>query len=123
MSQKVEVTTISDLSGVAGAHNVKFAWDGTDLEIDLTEAERQAIVAVLPLTEARKLARTGKRGPGRPKGSTAAPIGAGLTKEDREDVRAFCEAVGKPLKARGRLPEVAITAWQQGKAEIWTAVA
>jgi hypothetical protein len=46
-----------------------------------------------------------------------------LTKEDRAAVRSFCEAAGKPLKPRGRLPEVAITAWQQGNAEIWTAVA
>lgn len=128
MAQKVEVTITSDLSGDPGAHSVTIGLDGSFTELDLTEAEHAALKSNLDayFEKGRKATVAGKRGPGRPKAAKAVagtPGGAtgggsGLTKEERQAVRDFAKANGHPLNARGRLPEVAITAWRQQNAEI-----
>jgi hypothetical protein len=129
MAQKVEVTITSDLSGEGGAHGVTLSLDGTATEIDLTEAEHVGLRDHLAayFEKGRKaVIATGKakRGPGRPKAATsatpavAATGGSGLTKEDRQAVREYAAAHGHELAKRGRLPELAITAWRDQNPEI-----
>lgn len=117
MAQKVEVTITSDLSGDPGAHGVTIGLDGSFTELDLTEAEHAALKSNLDAYFEKGRKATVKRGPGRPKAAKAAAgvpagDGAGLTKEERQAVREFAAANGHPLNARGRLPGLAITAWQ-----------
>lgn len=129
MSQKVTVDVVSDLSDEPNAHEVAFGWAGKLLAIDLTEAEHKVLEAALqPYVDK---ARTGfpgsaKRGPGRPK-STAKPAasspdvasgGSGLTKEERQAVRDYAAEHGHTLNSRGRLPSLAITAWQTQNPEV-----
>jgi hypothetical protein len=128
MAQKVEVTITSDLSGDPGAHGVTIGLDGSFTELDLTEAEHAALKRDLDayFEKGRKATVTGKRGPGRPKAAKAAAGvpggttggGSGLTKEERQAVRDFAATHGHPLSTRGRLPDLAITAWRQQSAEI-----
>jgi hypothetical protein len=128
MAQKVEVTITSDISGEGGAHGVTLSLDGTATEVDLTEAEHLGLRDHLAIyfEKGRKAAttKTGKRGPGRPKAATsatpavAATGGSGLTKEDRQAVREYAAANGHELAKRGRLPELAITAWRDQNPEI-----
>ena len=128
MAQKVEVTITSDISGEGGAHGVTLSLDGTATEVDLTEAEHVGLRDHLAIyfEKGRKVAtaKTGKRGPGRPKAATsatpavAATGGSGLTKEDRQAVREYAAANGHELAKRGRLPELAITAWRDQNPEI-----
>jgi Lsr2 len=128
MAQKVEVTITSDISGEGGAHGVTLSLDGTATEIDLTEAEHVGLRDHLAIyfEKGRKAAapKTGKRGSGRPKAATsatpavAATGGSGLTKEDRQAVREYAAANGHELAKRGRLPELAITAWRDQNPEI-----
>jgi hypothetical protein len=129
MAQKVEVTITSDLSGEGGAHGVVLSLDGTATEIDLTEAEhvglRDHLASYFEKGRKAATAKTGKRGPGRPrtKDATATPAvaatgGSGLTKEDRQAVREYASAHGHELAKRGRLPELAISAWREQNPEI-----
>lgn len=125
MAQKVEVTITDDTTGEAGAHSVEFAIDGTAYEIDLSEGNHSQLKSLLTpyIDKARKA--SAKRGPGRPKTakatagspSGAAGGGSGLTKEERQAVREFAATHGHPLNARGRLPELAITAWHASKTD------
>jgi len=123
MAQKVQVDIVSDVSGEVGAHEVTFGWLGNGYEIDLTESERKGLEDFLAtyVEKARKV--SSRRG--RPKSTTAkatAPTasaavsgGSGLTKEQRQEVRALAASHGRPLNERGRLPALAITAWQMSK--------
>lgn len=123
MTQKVEVTIVSDLTDEVGAHTVDFGWAGNGYEIDLTEAERGEFETFVQryIDAGRKV--TSKRG--RPRGATAkaassvaAHAGTGLTKEQRQEVRAYAAQHGYTLAERGRLPSLAITAWQEQNPEI-----
>jgi hypothetical protein len=121
MSQKVEVTIVSDLSGEPGAHGLEFGFEGVSYQLDVTEAEHQSLKDSLSayLDKASKVSG----GRGRPKSaSRPAPVagsgGSGLTKEERQAVREFAAANGHTLAQRGRLPEVAIMAWREQNPEI-----
>lgn len=127
MAQKVTVDILSDLSDAPDAHSVTLSFDGLAIEIDLTEAEHGTLRDALAeyFEKGRKAVGAAKRG--RPKGSTnkatTAPVvaeagGSGLTKEQRQEVRAYAEANGHALAKRGRLPEVAISAWRLQNPEL-----
>jgi nucleoid-associated protein Lsr2 len=112
MAQKVTVEIASDLSGMPEASKVDFGWDGTSYEIDLTAAEREELANFLSrYVEAghKASADGGKRG--RPKASGAV-AGSGLNPDERKAVRDYAAANGVTLAARGRLPELAVTAWR-----------
>jgi hypothetical protein len=86
---------VSDLSGVEGeVETVGFGLDGVSFEIDLTAEEAQTLRDDLKLyTDAgRKLGRSGKA----VKNVRVGP--------DPKAVRAWAEANGIPVPARGRLP-------------------
>lgn len=126
MAQKVTVDILSDLSDAPEAHGVTLSFDGSAVEIDLTEDEHLKLRDSLAVyfEKGRKVVGAVKRG--RPKGSTnkassvpavAEAGGSGLTKEERQEVRAYAEANGHALAKRGRLPEIAITAWRMSKTD------
>jgi hypothetical protein len=118
MAQKVTVEIASDLSGEGDARNVEFGLAGVTYEIDLTPAEEDELRNFLGrYVEAGRKASTGKRG--RPaKSTTAAPTGSGLTPEERSAVREYAAANGVSLAQRGRLPELAVTAWRTQNPQI-----
>lgn len=123
MAQKVQVDIVSDLSGAPDAHEVDFGWLGNGYAIDLTEDERRSLEAHMQtyVEKARKVSsRRGRPKSGTGKAATpATPAasggGSGLTKEQRQEVRALAAQHGHPLNARGRLPALAITAWQMSR--------
>lgn len=129
MVQKVEVETVSDLSDAPDAHGVDFSWLGNGYEIDLTELEHKEMEGFLQRYIEKGRKTSSKRG--RPKGSAkaSAPVtsttagGSGLTKEQRQEVRELAAQHGHVLKERGRLPQIAITAWQLSKSTDPTEVA
>lgn len=126
MAQKVQVDIVSDLSDEPNAHSVEFGWGGKVLSIDVTEAEHTEWSAVMQRYVDKASVLSAKRG--RPRGGAAkatAPSvavagagGSGLTKEQRQEVRDYAREHGHPLNVRGRLPQIAITAWQENNPEI-----
>jgi Lsr2 len=112
MAQKVTVEIASDLSGMSEASKVYFGWDGTSYEVDLTSEERAELANFLShyVAVARKADTDGAKR-GRPKASGAV-AGSGLNPDERRAVREYAAANGVTLAARGRLPELAVTAWR-----------
>ena len=96
MAQKVTVTLEDDLTGGPAKQTVRFAFDGSDYEIDLNAKNAAAFGKQLApyLEHARRVAR-------------AQPRRAGRTVANRQrsgDIRAWAKEHGLAVSARGRIP-------------------
>jgi hypothetical protein len=102
--RKTEVVEhlLDDVDGSVAAESVKFAIDGKSYEIDLSKKNAKALRADLEkwAQHARKSARAARRGPRRR--STSAPASAPST--ESATVRAWANANGVAVPARGRIP-------------------
>ena len=96
MAQKVTVTLEDDLTGGPAEQTVRFAFDGTDYEIDLNAKNAAAFAKQLEpyLQHARKA------GPAPPRrgGRTAAG------RQRSGDIRAWAKEHGLAVSERGRIP-------------------
>jgi hypothetical protein len=96
MAQKVTVVLEDDLTGGPAAQTVRFAFDGTDYEIDLNAKNAAAFGKQLApyLEHARKAGRGQPRRTGR---TTAGRQHSG-------DIRAWAKEHGLAVSDRGRIP-------------------
>lgn len=99
MAQKVTVAYYSDLSDKAITDNdaptVSFALDGTNYEIDLTDAEQETMrKALAKYIEAGKKV-TGSRGGRKPTKSASG---------NAAEIRAWAKSNGHKVPDRGRIP-------------------
>jgi Lsr2 len=96
MAQKVTVVLEDDLTGGPAEQTVRFAFDGTDYEIDLSAKNAAAFSKLLgPYIEhGRKAGRAQSRRPGR----TAA------NRQRSGDIRAWAKEHGLAVTERGRNP-------------------
>jgi hypothetical protein len=94
MAQKVTVTLEDDLTGGPAKQTVRFAFDGTDYEIDLNAKNAAAFGKQLApyLEHARRAGRAQPRRPGR----------AGRQRPG--DIRAWAKEQGLAVSERGRIP-------------------
>ncbi len=98
--RKVETIVVDDLDGSAADTTIRFGLDGTDYEIDLSDAHadsfRQAVKVYI--AAARKIGAGGGRavrGGGRKKAATG---------PDSSQVREWAKSQGLEVKERGRVP-------------------
>ena len=96
MAQKVTVSLEDDLTGGPAKQTVRFAFDGTDYEIDLNARNAAAFGKQLApyLQHARKAGRAQPRRTGR---SSAGRQRSG-------DIRAWAKEHGLAVSERGRIP-------------------
>lgn len=96
MAQKTTVTLEDDLDGGAAAETIRFAFGGTDYEIDLNKKNARAFrKQVAPFLEhARKAGRGQRRKPGRTQSS----------RRRSSEVRAWAKDQGIAVSDRGRIP-------------------
>jgi hypothetical protein len=96
MTQKVTVTLEDDLTGGPAEQTVRFAFDGTDYEIDLNAKNAAAFGKQLApyLEHARRAGRAPSRRPGRTTGSH----------QRSGDIRAWAKEHGLAVSERGRIP-------------------
>jgi hypothetical protein len=96
MAQRVTVALEDDLDGGAADQTVRFAFEGTGYEIDLSNKNAKAFGSQLaPFIEhARKSGREASRRPGR----TAA------SGQRSGDIRAWAKDHGIAVSERGRIP-------------------
>jgi len=96
MAQKVTVTLEDDLTGGPAEQTIRFAFDGTDYEIDLNAKNTAALSKQLApyLEHARRAGRVPSR---RPERSAAGRQRAG-------DIRAWAKEHGQAVSDRGRIP-------------------
>jgi hypothetical protein len=96
MSRNVSIVITDDLDGTEGADTVRFALDGVNYEIDLSEPNRARLEGDLApfIGAARKPTREARRrGAGR---------GASVS-VDRAAVRAWAREAGLTISERGRI--------------------
>jgi nucleoid-associated protein Lsr2 len=96
MAQKVSVVLEDDLTGGPAEQTIRFAFDGTDYEIDLNAKNAAAFGKQLaPYAEhARRAGRAPSRRPGRTTGSRQRP----------GDIRAGAKEHGLAVSEGGRIP-------------------
>jgi Lsr2 len=95
MAQKVTVTLEDDLTGGPAKQTVRFAFDGTDYEIDLNAKNAAALSEQLApyLEHARRAGRPSRR-PGR----------SPANRQRSGDIRAWAKEHGLAVSERGRIP-------------------
>ncbi|MFN8125224.1 MAG: Lsr2 family protein [Candidatus Nanopelagicales bacterium] len=94
MARKVQVVLEDDIDGGIADETITFALDGAAYEIDLSEANADRLRSALkPYVEA------GRRSGGRSRRTGAAGAGKG----DAAKVRAWAQANGIEVSARGRV--------------------
>jgi nucleoid-associated protein Lsr2 len=96
MAQKVIVVLEDDLTGGPAEQTVRFAFEGTDYEIDLSAKNAAAFSKQLApyIEHARKAGRVPAGRPGR----TAA------NRQRSSDIRAWAKEHGLAVSERGRIP-------------------
>jgi len=94
MAQKVTVSLEDDLTGGPAKQTVRFAFDGTDYEIDLNAKNAAAFGKQLApyLEHARRAGRAQPRRPGR------------ANRQRSGDIRAWAKEQGLAVSERGRIP-------------------
>jgi hypothetical protein len=113
MAQKVQVILTDDLDGSEADETVTFALDGVSYEIDLSEANAEALreaVAAYAQAARRTGGRSTRRAPGVPKPRLADE------RVDLSDVRAWARDNGFQVSDRGRVSGEVRTAYEAAHA-------
>lgn len=95
MAQRVNIETLSDLSGEADASTIEFGLDGTDYTIDLTDKEASKFREALAKYIGAAAPVKGRKR----KGAAAAQTGT-----PAKVVREWAQAQGMEVPDRGRIP-------------------
>ncbi|MGN6037288.1 histone-like nucleoid-structuring protein Lsr2 [Brevibacterium casei] len=111
MAKRVITILESDLSGqeTEDVETVSFGWNGRDLEIDLTERERNEFEKAI--SKYVDHARRADRGVGRRR-SPRTDTGSGLPSEELAQARAWLQAQGETVADRGRIKAELIERWE-----------
>ena len=104
MAQRVTITVEDDLGGGPADETVRFAFGGAEYEIDLSTKNATAFRKKLApfLEHARKAGRRQPRPPGR---TTA-------NRQRSGEIRAWAQAQGIAVSARGRIPASVVQQYQ-----------
>ena len=96
MAQKITIALEDDLTGGPAEQTVRFAFDGTDYEIDLNGKNAAAFSKQLApyIEHARRDGRAQPRGGGR----------TGVNRQRSGDIRAWAKEHGLAVSERGRIP-------------------
>lgn len=108
MAQKVLVQITDDLTGEEGAEPVFFTYGGVEYEIDLSDANQEALhqalepylAAARPFTQKNKKKVSGKK----------KPI-AVVSDVDPAEIRAWAVENGYEINERGRIPKAVVDAY------------
>jgi len=107
MAQKTLVEVTDDITGETGASTVSFGLDGATYEIDLTDANAEALRSALSgyIASARRVKANGKdNGRGRSTGTS--------DRQRTAAIREWARQQGREVNERGRLPLELVKAFE-----------
>ncbi|WP_427016123.1 histone-like nucleoid-structuring protein Lsr2 [Pseudarthrobacter sp. P1] len=96
MAQKVEITLVDDVDGNAADETVRFALDGVNYEIDLSDSNAAQLRGAL-----ESYIGAGRRVTGRP--VRAAKAAAPVRSNEVGLIRTWAKENGYPVRERGRI--------------------
>ena len=99
MAQKVHIVLEDDIDGGEATETVTFGLDGTDYEIDLSDANAAKLRDALALYVANGRRTSGRRGARRSASSRGASMGPSA-----REVRDWARSNGHKVPERGRIP-------------------
>jgi Lsr2 len=103
MAQKMQVLYTDDIDGSEAQGTVRFGYDGSDYEIDLSKKNADKLAkALAPFIEA------GRRVPARRAGGGTRHA----ARHNQSDVREWARAHGLKISDRGRIPADVMTQYQ-----------
>ena len=104
MAQKVSVVLEDDLTSGPAGQTIRFAFDGTDYEIDLNAKNAATFSKQLApyLEHARRAGRAQPRRPGR----------TAVGRQRSGDIRAWAKEHGPAVSERGRIPANVVEQYQ-----------
>lgn len=110
MARNTIIELTDDIDGTKGERTISFALDGTNYEIDLSKKNAAALEkALAPYVDAGRRVRGERRG-GR---------SAGVSRRSRNsataEIRAWAQAEGYELGAKGRIPASIVEAYEAAK--------
>lgn len=110
MAQRTVITMTDDIDGSEASETVVFGLDGATYEIDLNEAHAEDLREVLApyVVAARRVGAPASGRGGRP----SAPKPRSADGVDPKAVRAWAEANGVEVNARGRLKAAVVEQYQ-----------
>jgi hypothetical protein len=106
MAQKIQTLFIDDIDGGEAAGTVRFAIDGAEYEIDLSDRHTEELRSALDryTSHARKVGGTARR--------SASRVGRKPSAADTVAVRAWARENGFDIKDRGRVPADLVAKYQ-----------
>ncbi|MHA7179573.1 histone-like nucleoid-structuring protein Lsr2 [Arthrobacter sp. MDB2-24] len=110
MAQRVQVQLVDDLSGEEAQETVRFALDGTNYEIDLTQDNANSLRSALSayVDKGRK-AGAGRQSAASPKASSRSK------REDTQQIRQWAQENGFNPSSRGRITQSIIDAYNESR--------
>jgi len=120
MAQITQVRLVDDLDGGEAAESVAFSLDGKFYEIDLSEKHAAALRdAFAPFVGSARRAGGASAAATRQKVS----VRAGRSREETAAIRAWANANGHEVSARGRIPSTVLEAYEnRGSASVAAAM-
>jgi hypothetical protein len=115
MAQRVVLT--DDLDGSEATQTVSYTIDGQEYEIDLSEEHVQEFHAALEpyVSKSRQVARQPVPPPRRGRGDGRRRSTSGTGRDDIPQIRAWAEANGHDVSARGRIKKEVIEAYDRAQ--------
>ncbi|VVJ22737.1 Histone protein Lsr2 [Amycolatopsis camponoti] len=108
MAQKVKVELLDDIDGTPATQAVKFALDGVEYEIDLSDDNATAL-----REELARYVEAARRTGGRKRTKATAPPSAAADRERSTAIRTWAKENGHNVSDRGRLSTEIIEAYEQ----------
>jgi hypothetical protein len=110
MAQRVNVVLIDDLDGSEAEETIRFAFEGTEYEIDLNKKNAKGLRDAV----SKYLSAARKTGRGRGRARRGAGAASRPSREyDPKEVRSWAESQGIEVSQRGRVPADLVARFQE----------
>jgi hypothetical protein len=111
MAQRVQVELVDDLTGEEAQETVRFALDGTNYEIDLTQSNAQALRSAL----SDYVDKSRKSGSGKQSATGQKATVSKSKREDTQQIRQWAQENGYNPSSRGRITQSIIDAYNESR--------
>ena len=116
MAKRVTEHLVDDIDGSEAAQTIRFAVDGTEYEIDLSDKNADDFHEVMaPYISAARRVGGGRQSRGTARSASRTGASTNGTAPDPKEVRAWAESNGIEVSKRGRIPSSLVVKFQEAQ--------